>query len=129
MEDLTKLRRRPLGLERHHIEHELQGAPRETYKGVDFVVAVGGPFEIHFPTNDLQRDLMREHPDGFYEYAWAVLADEVPLIGGFNVIDKNHDIDQPWTEAAREKARYNAARNAAKWAIDNGIADMMERNR
>lgn len=124
---MNELRRRPLGLERHHIEHGLEGAQRETYKGVDYAVAVGGPFKITVPVNDYEQKISESHPDGYYELAWAVFADEVPYIGGFNVIDKNHDLTKGWTAEARERARFNAARKEVRWAIDNGIREMMER--
>lgn len=126
---MNELRRRPLGLERHHIEHGLKGAPKESYNGIEYVVAVGGPFEVIVPTSSDEMRLANDHPDGFYEVAWAVLVDEVPYIGGFNTIDKHHDLDQGWTESAREKARYNAARKEARWAIDNGIREMLEKSR
>lgn len=126
---MNELRRRPEGLERHHLEHGLKQAPRETYRGVDYAVAVGGPFRVTVPVNDYEDLIMRDHPDGYYEIAWALFRDEVPWIGGFNVIDRNHDLDKMWTEHTREKARFNAARAEARWAIDNGAAETLKAER
>lgn len=126
---MTDLRKRPEGLERHHLEHGLKQAPKESYKGVDYAVAVGGPFQVVVPVDRHESELAKEHPDGYYEIAWALFRDESPWIGGFNVIDKNHDVDKAWTESARERARFNAARQEAQWAIDNGAREVLKAER
>lgn len=126
---MNDIRNRPEGLERHHSAREFKAAPRESYRGVDYVVAVGGPFKVHGPEGMLsgvERKLKNDHPDGFYEFEWTIFRDEKPWIGGSNVIDKNHDVDKNWTEDMREEARFNAARKDVCWAIDNGAKDTLE---
>lgn len=126
---MSDIKNRPEGLEQHHRAREFTAAPRESHNGVEYVVAIGGPFKVHGPDgmlSPIERKLKNDHPDGFYEYEWTIFRDEKPWIGGSNVIDKNHDMDKPWTEEAREKARYNAARRECQWAIDNGAKDTLE---
>lgn len=107
-------------LERHHRAHKLSPVGTWTYKGVRYAVAVGGPFEVIVPTKDIEWDIRRDHPNGFYEYSWTLFRDEKPWFGGSNIVDKYHDPEH--TDAARERMRVNAARRDAEWAIDNAKA-------
>jgi len=123
------IRSKPECLEQHHRVHELKSLPRETYRGVDYVVALGELKKVHGPDgmlSDIEQKVKKEHPDGFYEYEWVLFRDEKPWIGGSGMIDKNHDTDKAWDEETREKARFNAVRNAARWAIDNGAKETLE---
>lgn len=122
-------RSRAAGAERHFAANGLKCGIRESYRGVEFVTAVGGPFRIERPSNEDQRKLANDHPDGFYEYAFVVFKDDKPWLGGFNVIDRYHDLGKGWTENTRERARFNAASREAKMAIDAGIRDYLEGTR
>lgn len=119
--------RRTQAVEAHHRAHELEPKGRFTYRGVDYVVAVGGPFRIDVPTTEVERRLREEHPHGYYEFSWALLRDEAPWVGGSNVIDAQHDLLR--VESDRERARVNAARKDAEWAIDHGAKETLERDR
>lgn len=121
-----ELRRAPAGVERHYLENGLEPGSRHRYRGVDFVTAQGGPFYVQAPKTDTEWSIWREHPNGYYEVAWAVLKNDVPFIGGINLIDIGHDRDKGWSESERERARWNAAVRLAEQAIDDGIKNALE---
>lgn len=102
-------------LERHHRAHKLSPVGTWTHKGVKYAVAVGGPFQVIVPTTELEYALLRDHPNGFYEYSWTLFRGEKPWIGGSNVIDVMHDPE--YTVGTREQMRVNAARRDAENAI------------
>lgn len=116
-------------LEKHHRAHELAPVGRYSYRGVDYAVSLGGPFQINYPTTQTEREIQKDHPHGYYEYAWAIFRDDRPWIGGSNIIDKNHDLDKGYDEHGRERMRINAARKEAEWAIDSGAKAVLERDR
>ena len=106
-------------LELHHQHWKMKPIGSWTHQGVKYAVAIGGPFKIIVPTNEVQHRLRQDHPQGYYEYSWTVFKGDEPWFGGGNVIDVNHDRDH--TEHARERMRLNAARAEAQWAIDEVV--------
>ncbi len=102
-------------LELHHQANKLQPIGSYWYRGLKYSVAVSPePEKIWFPTKPIQYAIMQEHPNGFYEFAWAIYKDDQPWIAGSNIIDVNHDLEY----TNREQLRINAAKKAARDAID-----------
>lgn len=112
-------------VERHQSAHELTPQGKYTYRGVDYTVALGGPFKVWFPVTKAEEWFWKHCPDGYYEFEWVVLKDGEPWIGGSSVIDRYHDIELGYSEADRHRMRVNAARKHCEEAIDNGIRDTL----
>lgn len=105
-------------LELHHQANELKPLGRYVYRGLSYSVAISPePMRIWYPVTPIQHAIMRDHPNGFYEFAWAIFKGEEPWIEGTNIIDVNHDLEY----TGREQLRINAAKQAAENAIDRII--------
>ena len=101
-------------LEQHHYAHELKPIGKYNHNGIEYALALGGPYRIDYPITELQHAIRKDHGNGFYEFAWVIFKGETPWIEGTNLIDINHDSN----DSNREQLRINAAHNAAHQVID-----------
>lgn len=98
-------------------KHDLKAVKRFDYKGVDVLIAEGGPFYYEYPRNDDERQSKNDFPTGFYETAYAIgLDDDIKFFQPI-LFDRFHDI-QNYSEPARRQLRINSAIKTAKNVID-----------